>query len=394
MAVHTREKEKIEQGMASLRQEMASVKRVHDETQSKWHQATLDIERKRNLIRSLSEDAARKARDAGNLGNEKNLTFDKIRATEARMTERAKKATSLEENYENLKKANQRQIERYEKLKETSGNIHMERHALQERAEGLGKDMARIRSRQESLEKEMLVLMEKRGVIEERLTTVYGLEDLENVSAPPASDFETERERITRQIEEVGEVNFRAEKEYLELQERKAFLEQQVEDLRNAADSLRKTIIKIDNVTKEIFFETFETVNKAFKKFTEMLFKGGKGYLVFNQEIAGIDMYVQPPGKKVARMEQLSGGEKALISLSFLLSLIDTKPAPFVLMDEIDAPLDDANLVSLMDIIKDMSAKTQVLFITHNRITMENSNSIYGVTMEEEGISKIISVKL
>ena len=394
MAVHTREKEKIEQGMARLREEMASVKRVHDETQSKWHQATLDLERKRNLIRSLSEDAARKVREAGNLVNEKNRTFDKIRATEARMTERAKKATSLEENYENLKKANERQIERYEKLKETSGNIHMERHALQEKAEGLGKDTARIRSRQESLEKEMLVLMEKRGVIEERLTTVYGLEDLENISAPPASDFETERERITKEIEEVGEVNFRAEKEYLELQERKAFLEQQVEDLKNAADSLRKTIIKIDNVTKEIFFETFETVNKAFKKFTEMLFKGGKGYLVFNQEIAGIDMYVQPPGKKVARMEQLSGGEKALISLSFLLSLIDTKPAPFVLMDEIDAPLDDANLVSLMDIIKDMAAKTQVLFITHNRITMENSNSIYGVTMEEEGISKIISVKL
>jgi len=394
MEVHTREKERIEQAMAALRQEMASVKGVHDETQAKWHQATLDIERKRNVIRGLGEDGARKAKEAENLAEEKNRTFDKIRAVEARMAERAKKVASLEENYENLKKANEKQIQRYEELKETSGNIHMERHALEEKAEGLGKDMSRIRSRQESLEREMLVLMEKRGVVEERLTTTYGLEDLENLPSPPASDFEADRDRITKEIAEVGEVNFRAEKEYVELQERKAFLEQQMEDLRNAADSLRKTIIKIDNVTKEIFFETFETVNKAFKKFTEMLFKGGKGNLVYNQEIAGIDMYVQPPGKKVARMEQLSGGEKALISLSFLLSLIDTKPSPFVLMDEIDAPLDDANLVSLMDIIKEMSAKTQVLFITHNRITMEGSDSIYGVTMEEEGISKIISVKL
>ena len=394
MAVHTQAKEKIEQGMATLRQEMASVKHVHDETQSKWHQATLDLERKRNLIRSLSEDAARKIRDAENLAAEKNKTFDKIRGVEALMTEKAKKAASLEDSYENLKKANEKQIERYEQLKETSGNIHMERHALEEKAEGLNKDMSRIKSRQEGLEKEMLILMEKRGVIEERLTTIYGLEDLESLPQPPASDFEADRERIAKEIEEVGEVNFRAEKEYIELQERKAFLEQQMEDLRTAADSLRKTIIKIDNVTKEIFFETFETVNKAFKKFTEMLFKGGKGNLVYNQDIAGIDMYVQPPGKKVARMEQLSGGEKALISLSFLLSLIDTKPSPFVLMDEIDAPLDDANLVSLMDIIKEMSAKTQVLFITHNRITMENSDSIYGVTMEDEGVSKTISVKL
>ncbi|MDR2017553.1 MAG: AAA family ATPase [Syntrophobacterales bacterium] len=395
MTVHTRDKERIEHGMASFRQEMASVKRVHDDTQSRWHQITLDMERKRNLIGGLSEDAARKAREAENLGKEKSRAFAKTMATEARMAECAKKAASLEENYDNLKKAVEGQIKRYEKLKETSGNIHMERHALQESGEGLGKEMARIRSRQESLEKEMLVLMEKRNVIEERLTTMYGLKDIEDVPAPPtSSDLETERDNITGKIERVGEVNFRAEKEYLELQERVDFLKKQMEDLKNAADSLRKTIIKIDNMTKEIFFETFETVNKAFKRFTEMLFKGGRGHLVFNQDMAGIDMYVQPPGKKVARMEQLSGGEKALISLSFLLSLIDTKPSPFVLMDEIDAPLDDANLQSLMNIIREMSAKTQIIFITHNRITMESSNSVYGVTMEEEGISKIISVKL
>lgn len=93
-------------------------------------------------------------------------------------------------------------------------------------------------------------------------------------------------------------------------------------------------------------------------------------------------------------MEQLSGGEKALISLGFLLSLMDTKPSPFSLMDEIDAPLDDANLMGLMEIIQDISKKTQIIFITHNRITMESSNTIYGVTMEDEGVSKVVSVRL
>jgi chromosome segregation protein len=125
-----------------------------------------------------------------------------------------------------------------------------------------------------------------------------------------------------------------------------------------------------------------------------MLFKGGNGYLSFNHDIAGVDMFAQPPGKKTTRMELLSGGEKTLISLSFLLALMDTKPSPLSLMDEIDAPLDDANIVALMEIIKIISSKTQIVLITHNRITMEYSNTIYGITMEEEGISKVVSVRL
>jgi chromosome segregation protein len=115
---------------------------------------------------------------------------------------------------------------------------------------------------------------------------------------------------------------------------------------------------------------------------------------MLNSETNGVDLYVQPPGKKVIRMELLSGGEKALISLAFLLSLMDTKPSPFTLMDEIDAPLDDANLLALLDVVKIMSKKTQAIIITHNRLTMESSNAIYGITMEDEGISKTISIRL
>ena len=147
-------------------------------------------------------------------------------------------------------------------------------------------------------------------------------------------------------------------------------------------------------MSRELFLETFEKVNDAFKRFTNTLFKGGHGTLMLNQETNGIDLYVQPPGKKVVRMELLSGGEKALISLAFLLSLMDTKASPFTLMDEIDAPLDDANLFSLLDIIKQISKKTQTIIITHNRLTMESSNTIYGITMEDDGISKTISIQL
>ncbi|HPU30972.1 MAG TPA: AAA family ATPase, partial [Syntrophorhabdaceae bacterium] len=183
-------------------------------------------------------------------------------------------------------------------------------------------------------------------------------------------------------------------KEYLETKERLEFLETQKKDLKDAMDSLKKTISKIEGITKEMFFETFETVNNAFKRFTDMLFKGGNGQLVYNHDSLGVDMFVQLPGKRIARMEQLSGGEKALISIAFLLSLMDTNPSPFSILDEIDAPLDDSNIISLLEIIKTIVHKTQIIFITHNRLTMEASNTIYGVTMEEPGISKIVSVRL
>jgi chromosome segregation protein len=388
------EKARIEAGMTLLKAEMESAKKVHDETLATWHQATLNIERKRNLIKALYEERARKGSLSETLRKEIAAGREKTAEIEKELSQRSTKIISLEKDYEELKRACEKQVERYEELKAASGNIHMERHALQEKEEGLVREMERVRSRREGVEKEMVVLVEKMETVAERLRTTYGIDDPSGMTIPASIDFEAERDRLSKEITGVGEVNFRAEKEYLELKERVSFLERQKEDLKNAADSLRKTITKIEGITKDIFLETFETVNIAFRKFTEMLFKGGKGYLQFNQETMGIDMYVQPPGKKVVRMEQLSGGEKALISLSFLLSLIDTKPSPFVLMDEIDAPLDDANLLALMEIIKAMSAKTQIVFVTHNRITMESSHTIYGVTMEEEGISKTISVRL
>ena len=180
----------------------------------------------------------------------------------------------------------------------------------------------------------------------------------------------------------------------MELKERIEFIEKQKTDLIQAIDSLKKTIAKIDSVSRELFLETFERVNEAFKRFTHSLFKGGHGTLTLNPDTSGIELYVQPPGKKVVRMELLSGGEKALISLSFLLSLMEAKASPFTLMDEIDAPLDDANLLSLLEIVKTISNRTQMILITHNRMTMESSNTIYGITMEQDGISKTISIRL
>lgn len=392
--VHEGNRKKREENMATLRQQLETVKKDYENTRTSWQDAVIRIERHRNTVKAMDEDIQRKVVLIKAAQEEKKRITEKIgKATQAG-AEVTAKADGLEKDYDTIKEACEKDVQRYESLKISAGNLHMEKEALQERIETVIREIERIRNRKEGGEKELAVLSEKHDAIAERLVSVYGIDTPENVPVPHGENFESEREKIVAEISELGEVNFRAEMEYVELKERIAFLEQQKEDLRNAMDSLKKTIAKIDSLSRDIFIETFEVVNSAYKKFVQLLFKGGQGYLAVSQDGSGIEMYAQPPGKKVARMEQLSGGEKALVSLGFLLALMDTKPSPFSLMDEIDAPLDDANLMGLMEIIKDISKKTQIIFITHNRITMECSNTIYGVTMEDEGVSKVVSVRL
>jgi len=393
-ALLEKEKEDIESDMMSLREGLTAVKQGYEASLSAWHEITIGLERRRNALRMLHENIEQKGVAIQDIADE---ILGKDKETErlgAAIGECAGKISKFEKEYEDLRSDSERYLTRLEELKTALGNLHAEKHALQERIDAVNKAIDKIRSKREGADRDIAILTDKKDQITERLLTVYHIENPEGVELLPNPRIEEERAAISGQIADMGEINFRAEKEYLELKERASFLAQQKEDLKNAMDSLKKTITKIDNLSKELFNETFEKINDSFKKFTEMLFKGGKGYLSVNQENGGIEMFVQPAGKKVIRMELLSGGEKALISLALLLSIMDTKPSPFALMDEIDAPLDDANLSSLIEIIRGMSIKTQIVFITHNRITMESSNTIYGITMEEEGISKTVSVRL
>ncbi|MCX8022320.1 MAG: AAA family ATPase [Syntrophorhabdaceae bacterium] len=389
-----KEKERLEGRLNFLRGEQEKRRREYGEVSAKWHELTLTLERIRGRMKAISERIERNKETITTYSEEMEKNREKILFTENEMARTKAKRDQVERDYGRLKDQCEKEIKRYEDIKATSGNVHMEKKNLEDQIESVQKEVEKIRAKREGIETEMAVMGEKLETITERLATTYGITNPDGVALDKGVDLEKEREDILKAIGELGDVNFRAEKEYEELKERASFLERQKEDLKEAMEALKKTIIKIDSLSREIFFETFETVNGAFKRFTELLFKGGKGYLSFNQEIAGVEMFVQPPGKRTTRMELLSGGEKTLISLAFLLSLMDTKPSPFSLMDEIDAPLDDANIISLMDIIKGISTRTQIILITHNRITMEASDAIYGVTMEEEGISKVVSVRL
>lgn len=392
--MHEKTKEAIEETIRTYKERLDKTKREFEGVSALWHEISIDNERKRNRIKALQEDVERKHMSIARLSEDAKSTEHRIEALKIDIDQRVKKIELLEKDYDELKSTLDKHIKRYEELKASSGTIHTEKHAIGERLQNTLKEIEKIKGRKEAIEKELAIFNEKKSVILERLQTAYGISEPQAKDVPSDIDLDKEKETIDREIAELGEVNFRAEKEYEELKERALFLEKQKEDLKTSVDSLKKTIIKIDSLSKEIFSETFDMVNEAFKNFTGTLFRGGRGYLTLSPDNTGVEMYIQPAGKKVIRMELLSGGEKALVSLALLLALMDTRPSPFSLMDEIDAPLDDANIMSLMEIIKTISKKTQIIFITHNRITMESSHTIYGITMEDEGVSKVVSVRL
>ncbi len=208
-------------------------------------------------------------------------------------------------------------------------------------------------------------------------------------------------ERVTELREKLGsmgEVSLGALEEFEEQQVRYNFLLEQQTDLVNSSDKLQNAINRINRTTREKFKETFEAVNKVFKESYPKFFRGGHAELQIVGEgdilDCGIEIVAQPPGKKQQNINLLSGGEKALTATALVFSIFLIKPSPFCLLDEVDAPLDDANIDRFNGFVKEMSAKSQFILITHNKRTMEIADSLYGITMEEPGVSKAVSVNL
>ncbi len=211
------------------------------------------------------------------------------------------------------------------------------------------------------------------------------------------STLQAEVTRLTNLISNLGPVNMAALEELSQALTRKEFLDSQNQDLLEAITTLEDAIRKIDKETRELLQETFDKVNLHFAELFPILFGGGNAKLVMTgEEIldAGIQVWAQPPGKKNATIHLLSGGEKALTATALVFSLFQLNPAPFCLLDEVDAPLDDANTERFCNMVKKMSSKTQFLFISHNKIAMEMAQQLIGVTMQEQGVSRIVAVDI
>jgi chromosome segregation protein len=216
-------------------------------------------------------------------------------------------------------------------------------------------------------------------------------------NAPRPSALQGEITRLTQAVNDLGAVNLAALEELAAGRERKGFLDAQSADLEEAVATLEDAIRRIDRETRELLRQTFESVNRHFGSLFPVLFGGGEAKLVMTgEEIldAGVQVMAHPPGKRNTNIHLLSGGEKALTAISLVFAMFQLNPAPFCLLDEVDAPLDDSNTTRFCELVRKMAAQTQFLFISHNKITMEMATQLIGVTMPESGVSRVVAVDI
>ena len=221
------------------------------------------------------------------------------------------------------------------------------------------------------------------------------LEEMDDAAA--VEPWEERLEKARKRIDRLGPINLAAIDEFKEQSERKEYLDFQLADLNDSLSILEGAIRKIDRETRTRFKETFDNVNAGFKVLFPKLFGGGHAYLELTENdllTTGITVMARPPGKRNSTIHLLSGGEKALTAVALVFAIFELNPAPFCMLDEVDAPLDDANVTRFCNIVKEMSDKVQFVFITHNKVTMEMARQLLGVTMQEPGVSRLVTVDL
>jgi chromosome segregation protein len=290
-------------------------------------------------------------------------------------------------------------------LARVNERVHTQTALLQEKeeaAKGQRADLEETRRAQDALQVRLVEIgLKKKNVLDQvwqkHRVDITAEQELE-LSEEADEEIEQKLEKLYTSLERLGEVNPTAIEEFENLQQRHQFYQHQYDDLKNSLESLKRLIQRISRITKNRFLEAFEQINDKFQKIFPELFKGGKAFLqldnVDDPLEAGIDMVAQPPGKRLQNINLLSGGEKSLAALALVIAIFQYKPSPFCVLDEVDAALDDVNVMRFTEILREISKVSQFILITHNKQTMEIADQLYGITMESPGISQIVSVKM
>lgn len=314
-----------------------------------------------------------------------------------------RKLEGFENDYNKLKKEEESLMI---KVKEEEELLNRLRITIREKEKALSVLRAELEKNRKSVFnlKEMLNEWElKIKLIEERVREKYFVEISKhykeyvgfNVSAEECKQDVIEEK--WRQLRDMGEVNLLSIDEYEEVKSRYDFLVKQKSDIEASIESLNAAIERINKVSVELFLNAIKAIEENFDKLFKRLFGGGKAKVVLSDENnpldSGIDIVVEPPFKKFQNIELLSGGEKALVALSLMFAFYMLKPSPFCILDEVDAPLDDANVIKFKELLKEVSQFSQFMVVTHNKTVMESANILYGITMELPGVSKVVSVK-
>ncbi len=393
------------------------------------------LEGRRVCIQQEREDVSRKVEASSRLASEKSQFTNQLRVRVAQMDERSRSldrecgtsreslkqhqarlaalSAEIERNEiernnlgEQLARAELREKElmdhhgaqaaQIETLQTESKEFSVSIEALEREVAATGKAIKELKETVHGLEMEAVRLDQAQQGLVERILERYQV-DPRSLPCPESPPDDQLISDIRNKMNAMGEVNLAAIAESKQADERLTFLLDQEQDLKKAVDSLYTTINTINKTTRERFRAAFDSVNEKFQEIFPFLFRGGEARLELTDEEdlleTGVDIMARPPGKRIQNMDLLSGGEKALTAVALIFSIFLIRPSPFCLLDEVDAPLDDANLIRFNEMLRKLSDRTQFLVITHNKRSMEEADSLYGITMEEPGVSNVVSVE-
>ena len=387
------EKTSLESQREELRSELQRVRAQSEEDRQSVQSIAIQFESRRTSKESAAQNLARMQAQLNQFQSREQEIREQLQQSVAPLAENK---TSLEEQLaarlvveEELAAA--RQV--VEKVEAELRELDQSRLQVDQSVDAARTDV----SEAEMAVQELRVRHE--GFADQLSQTEFELESLleEMDETATIEGWEEKLAKLRLRIDRLGPINLAAIDEFKEQNERKEYLDSQLADLNDALETLEGAIRKIDRETRTRFQETFNNVNDGFKRLFPKLFGGGHAYLEMTGDdllSAGVTVMARPPGKRNSTIHLLSGGEKALTAVAMVFAIFELNPAPFCMLDEVDAPLDDANVGRFCEIVKEMSDQVQFIFITHNKVTMELARQLSGVTMQEPGVSRLVSVDL
>jgi chromosome segregation protein len=415
-------REQIERETAEMREAETARNRALEQSEA-FDAERAELQQRREQLASDLEQAREQARSDQDAGHRVELRVESTKSS------RDATAQNLERMQSRLEQLQQRRDDLQQTLDGSDEPIQALEAELNEKLSArveIEQEMNTARQRVEEIEQRMRTLEQQRsdgerraGEIRERVSTEQmavqetrvrretvqeQLDEIEREAEPlleglpedaTAEAWQGHVEQLARKVERLGPVNLAAIDEYDEQTRRKEYIDQQYNDVTQALETLENAIAKIDRETRQRFRQTFDIVNQQLQALFPRLFGGGQAHLEMTGDdllSTGVTIMARPPGKRVSNIHLLSGGEKALTAVALVFAFFELNPAPFCMLDEVDAPLDDANVGRYCDLVREMSDRVQFIFITHNKQTMELSNQLTGVTMREAGVSRLVAV--
>ncbi len=402
MADSRKTKEEQEKQVKEFKEELLKLREERDQLRHAVTELQVTLaslqERERSLGRSIEEfDMAETS-----LSTQKEKKEEQLKGVQKRIEDATKTDKEVRESLSGFIATREQKVNALEQEGEGVKGLREEIATREASVKGVREALKGI---QEAIAEQGITLsqieMEMRHLTE-RIQERYGLtlsSVMQQEEYAPPEDLPGAEQRLSElkeKVERLGEVNPGAVEEYEDLKKRYEFLEAQKDDLQQSLNNLNKTIAEINRTSSARFSETFAKANEEFQKLIPRLFGGGRGALILDDSSSepGVNIFIQPSGKRLKDVDLLSGGEKTLAAIAFIFSLFLLRPTPFCLLDEVDSALDDANIGRFATVLKELSEQSQFILITHNKGTMSIADSLYGITMENPGVSTVVSVKL